>query len=113
VIGRELAKSLHVYVGDEITLVSPLGDWADGPDAEGVGVFACWPPSFTAACTSTTPVKLRREARPGPRLSPTSNKTLTALEIRLEDAEKVDAVRPLIRKGKSSATTCACAIGKS
>jgi lipoprotein-releasing system permease protein len=26
VIGRELAKSLHVYVGDELTLVSPLGD---------------------------------------------------------------------------------------
>ncbi len=26
VIGRELAKTLHVYVGDEMTLVSPLGD---------------------------------------------------------------------------------------
>jgi lipoprotein-releasing system permease protein len=26
VIGRELAKSLHVYVGDEISLISPLGD---------------------------------------------------------------------------------------
>ena len=26
VIGRELAKTLHVYIGDEITLVSPLGD---------------------------------------------------------------------------------------
>ena len=26
VIGRELAKTLHVYVGDDITLVSPLGD---------------------------------------------------------------------------------------
>lgn len=26
IIGRELAKSLRVYVGDEITLVSPLGD---------------------------------------------------------------------------------------
>lgn len=26
VIGRELAKTLHVYVGDEITLVSPLGE---------------------------------------------------------------------------------------
>jgi lipoprotein-releasing system permease protein len=26
VVGRELAKTLHVYVGDEITLVSPLGD---------------------------------------------------------------------------------------
>ena len=26
VIGRELAKSLHVFVGDELTLVSPLGD---------------------------------------------------------------------------------------
>ena len=26
VIGRELAKTLHVYVGDEVTLVSPLGD---------------------------------------------------------------------------------------
>jgi lipoprotein-releasing system permease protein len=26
VLGRELAKTLHVYVGDEITLVSPVGD---------------------------------------------------------------------------------------
>lgn len=26
VIGRELAKTLHVYVGDEVSLVSPLGD---------------------------------------------------------------------------------------
>jgi lipoprotein-releasing system permease protein len=26
IVGRELAKTLHVYVGDEVTLVSPLGD---------------------------------------------------------------------------------------
>jgi lipoprotein-releasing system permease protein len=26
IIGRELAKTLHVYVGDEVTMVSPLGD---------------------------------------------------------------------------------------
>jgi lipoprotein-releasing system permease protein len=26
VLGRELAKTLHVYIGDELTLVSPLGD---------------------------------------------------------------------------------------
>jgi lipoprotein-releasing system permease protein len=26
VIGRELAKTLHAYVGDEVTLISPLGD---------------------------------------------------------------------------------------
>jgi lipoprotein-releasing system permease protein len=26
IIGRELARTLHVYVGDEVTLVSPLGD---------------------------------------------------------------------------------------
>jgi lipoprotein-releasing system permease protein len=26
VLGRELAKTLHVYVGDDVTLVSPLGD---------------------------------------------------------------------------------------
>lgn len=26
ILGRELAKSLHAYVGDEITLVAPLGD---------------------------------------------------------------------------------------
>ena len=25
-VGRELAKTLHVYVGDEVTLVSPMGD---------------------------------------------------------------------------------------
>ncbi|MFO0675489.1 MAG: ABC transporter permease [Polyangiaceae bacterium] len=26
IVGRELAKTLHVYVGEEVTLVSPLGD---------------------------------------------------------------------------------------
>ncbi len=26
ILGRELAKNLHLYVGDEVTLVSPLGD---------------------------------------------------------------------------------------
>lgn len=26
IVGRELAKTLHVYVGDEITLISPMGD---------------------------------------------------------------------------------------
>jgi lipoprotein-releasing system permease protein len=26
IVGRELAKTLHVYVGDEVTLVTPLGD---------------------------------------------------------------------------------------
>ena len=26
VVGRELAKTLHIYVGDEITLVSPMGE---------------------------------------------------------------------------------------
>jgi lipoprotein-releasing system permease protein len=26
ILGRELAKTLHVYVGDDLTLVSPLGD---------------------------------------------------------------------------------------
>lgn len=26
IIGRELAKTLHVYLGDEVTLVSPIGD---------------------------------------------------------------------------------------
>ncbi|PIE06248.1 MAG: hypothetical protein CSA75_00525 [Sorangium cellulosum] len=26
IIGRELAKTLHVYVGDEVTLISPMGD---------------------------------------------------------------------------------------
>src|SRR5207253_4751001 len=26
VVGREFAKTLHAYVGDEITLISPLGD---------------------------------------------------------------------------------------
>src|SRR5688572_28369143 len=26
ILGRELAKSLHVYVGDELTLISPMGE---------------------------------------------------------------------------------------
>ena len=53
VVGREFAKTLHAYVGDEITLVSPLGDLGPWASCRGRASFASRP-SSTAACTSTT-----------------------------------------------------------
>ena len=96
VIGRELAKSLHVYVGDEITLVSPLGDLGPMglmPKSRRFRVAAVFYSGMYEYDASQAYVKLE-QAQDFLDLK----QNVTALEIRLEDAEKVDAVRPLIEK---------------
>jgi hypothetical protein len=54
IVGQELARSLRLYVGDEVNIVSPLGDLGPiGPHPEEPPLPQS-PASSTAACTSTT-----------------------------------------------------------
>lgn len=96
VIGRELAKSLHVYVGDEITLVSPIGDLGPMglmPKSRRFRIAAVFYSGMYEYDASQAYVKLD-EGQDFLDLK----QNITALEVRLEDAERVEAVRPLIEK---------------
>jgi lipoprotein-releasing system permease protein len=94
VVGRELAKTLHVYVGDEITLVSPLGDL--GP--MGVmpktrkyriaGIFYSGMYEYDATHVYTT-------------LEEAANyfgtpAQITTVEVKVEDAESADRLTPAV-----------------
>jgi lipoprotein-releasing system permease protein len=94
VVGRELAKTLHVYVGDEITLVSPLGDL--GP--MGVmpktrkyriaGIFYSGMYEYDATHVYTT-------------LDEAANyfgmpDQITTVEVKVEDAESADRLTPAV-----------------
>ena len=94
VIGRELAKTLHVYVGDEVTLVSPLGDL--GP--MGVlpktrkfriaAIFYSGMYEYDATHVYTTLEEAQSYfAMPG---------QISAIEIKVDDAENADRVTPLV-----------------
>ena len=94
VIGRELAKSLHVYVGDEITLVTPIGDLGPMglmPKSRRFRIAAIFYSGMYEYDASQAYVKLD-EAQDFLDLK----QNVTALEIKLEEAERVDAVVPLI-----------------
>jgi lipoprotein-releasing system permease protein len=94
VIGRELAKTLHVYVGDDITLVSPLGDL--GP--MGVmpktrkfriaGIFYSGMYEYDATHVYTT---LNEAAdyfgTPG---------QITTVDVKVDDAENTDRMLPAV-----------------
>jgi lipoprotein-releasing system permease protein len=96
VIGRELAKSLHVYVGDEITLVSPIGDLGPMglmPKSRRFRIAAIFYSGMYEYDASQAYVKLDVAEE-----FLDLKQNITALEVKLEDAERVDAVRPLIEK---------------
>jgi lipoprotein-releasing system permease protein len=94
VIGRELAKTLHVYVGDDVTLVSPLGDL--GP--MGVlpktrkfriaGIFYSGMYEYDATHVYTTIDEAQSYfATPG---------QISAIYVRVEDAENADRLTPAV-----------------
>jgi lipoprotein-releasing system permease protein len=94
VIGRELAKTLHVYVGDEVTLVSPLGDL--GPMGvmpktrkyRVAAIFYSGMYEYDATHVYTTLAEAQRYfAAPG---------KITAIEVRVEDAENADRWTPAV-----------------
>jgi lipoprotein-releasing system permease protein len=94
VIGRELAKSLHVYVGDEITLVSPIGDLGPMglmPKSRRFRIAAIFYSGMYEYDASQAYVKLE-EAQDFLDLG----QNITALEVKADEAEHVGAVRPLI-----------------
>jgi len=96
IIGRELAKSLHVYIGDELTLVSPLGDLGPMgvlPKARRFRVAAIFYSGMYEYDASHAYVTLETAQ------SFFDLKHLvTALEIRVEDPEHIEEVRPLVEK---------------
>jgi lipoprotein-releasing system permease protein len=94
VVGRELAKTLHVYVGDEVTLVSPLGDL--GP--MGVmpktrkyriaGIFYSGMYEYDATHVYTTIEEAQNYfAMPD---------KITTIEVKVDDAENADRLTPAV-----------------
>ena len=94
IVGRELAKTLHVYVGDEVRLVAPLGDL--GP----MGVMPRTRRFRVAAIfysgmyeyDSSHAYMLSDVAQdfldlPG---------AMTSIDVKVDDAEGVDQVRPAV-----------------
>jgi lipoprotein-releasing system permease protein len=98
VLGRELAKTLHVYVGDEITLVSPLGDLGPMgvlPRSRKFRVAAIFYSGMYEYDASHAYVMLG-VAQDFLDLDAgnTVDRTITAIEVRANDAERVAEVRP-------------------
>ncbi|HYQ41078.1 MAG TPA: ABC transporter permease [Polyangiaceae bacterium] len=94
VIGRELAKSLHVYVGDELTLISPLGDLGPMgvlPRSRKFRVAAIFYSGMYEYDASHAYVKLEA-AQDFFDLK----QNVTGIELRVNDAERVSEVRPAI-----------------
>jgi lipoprotein-releasing system permease protein len=91
VLGRELAKTLHVYVGDELTLVSPLGDLGPMgvlPKSRRFHVAAVFYSGMYEYDSSQAYVTLGVAQQ---FLDLADH--VTTLEVRVENAERVDDVR--------------------
>jgi lipoprotein-releasing system permease protein len=94
VIGRELAKTLHVYVGDEVRLVSPLGDL--GPMGvmpktrkfRVAGIFYSGMYEYDATHVYTT----IEEAQSYFGMSG----QITAIDVKVDDAENADRLTPAV-----------------
>jgi lipoprotein-releasing system permease protein len=94
ILGRELAKTLHVYIGDEVTLVSPLGDL--GP----MGVMPRTKKFRVAAIFysgmyeyDATYVYTMMDVAQD--YFQTAGK-ISAIEVKVDDAERADRVTPLV-----------------
>lgn len=96
ILGRELAKTLHVYVGDEITLISPLGDLGPMgilPRSRRFRVAAIFYSGMYEYDQSHAYMTLETAQEfldmPG---------KVTAVEMRVRDAERIAEVRPAVDK---------------
>jgi lipoprotein-releasing system permease protein len=99
VLGRELAKSLHVYVGDVLTLVSPLGDLGPMglmPRTRKFRVGGIFYSGMYEYDASHAYVAIA-EAQKFLDLS----HFVTGIEIRVHDVENVQTVTPLVREALS------------
>jgi len=94
ILGRELAKTLHVYVGDEVTLVSPLGDL--GPMGvmprtkkfRVAAVFYSGMYEYDATYVYTMMETAQEYFQTGDKIS--------AIEVKVDEAERADRVTPLV-----------------
>lgn len=95
VLGSELAKSLHVYVGDILTLVSPMGEL--GPTGmlprtrkyRVAGVFYSGMYEYDAAHAYVTLEEAQSLLDLG--------HFVTAIDVRVKQVEAVETVTPLVR----------------
>ncbi len=94
ILGRELAKTLHVYVGDEVTLVSPLGDL--GPMGvmprtkrfRVAAIFYSGMYEYDATYVYTMIDQAMEYFATGDKIS--------AIEIKVDDAEGADKIAPAV-----------------
>jgi lipoprotein-releasing system permease protein len=94
ILGRELAKTLHVYIGDEVTLVSPLGDL--GPMGvmprtkkfRVAAIFYSGMYEYDATYVYTM-MDIAQE------YFQTAEK-ISAIEVKVEDAERADRITPQV-----------------
>ena len=94
ILGRELAKTLHVYVGDEVTLVSPLGDL--GPMGllprtkrfRVAAIFYSGMYEYDATYVYTMLADAQEYFATGDKIS--------TIEIKVDDAERADQVAPQV-----------------
>jgi lipoprotein-releasing system permease protein len=94
ILGRELAKTLHVYVGDEVTLVSPLGDL--GPMGimprtkrfRVAAIFYSGMYEYDAMSVYTMLDQAQEYFATGDNIS--------AIDIKVEDAEGADRIAPSV-----------------
>ena len=94
ILGRELAKTLHVYVGDEVTLVSPLGDL--GPMGvmprtkrfRVAAIFYSGMYEYDAMSVYVMKEMAQEYFATGDKVS--------AIDVKVEDAEGADKVTPLV-----------------
>jgi lipoprotein-releasing system permease protein len=94
ILGRELAKTLHVYIGDEVTLVSPLGDL--GPMGvmprtkrfRVAAIFYSGMYEYDATYVYTMIDSAQEYFATGDKIS--------SIEVKVEDAEAAERVTPLV-----------------
>jgi lipoprotein-releasing system permease protein len=94
IIGRELAKTLHVYVADEVTLISPLGDL--GPMGvmprtrkfRVAAIFYSGMYEYDASHVYTTLTEAQEYFGTGDRV--------TAIDVKVSDAERAELTTPAL-----------------
>lgn len=99
IVGRELAKTLRVYLGDEVTLVSPLGDL--GPMGvmprtrkfRVAGIFYSGMYEYDSSHVYTDLETAQDYFATGGKVS--------AIDIKVDDAERVDLVTPQVAAAAS------------
>jgi len=98
IIGRELAKSLHVLVGDEITLLSPMGELGPTgvmPRARRFRVAAIFY-SGMYEYDATHAYIMLSDAQKFFSLNEDNVDRITQIDVRVPDPEKVQQVRPAV-----------------